>query len=431
MNEVERLLRKESAKLHFTEEDIRPLIHRVVNLHRFSTLETLSMIQASADWDILGLPLALRLHIQASLNPTPATFSESGDGGDVKRRRVEQNLKHNSAIAPVPQLPLDDTPFATKVYDKLPDGVLQMVYAYIPKAITCKVMLEDRSFQSALAKTQELACLATRDETIDYFWRCNRFLIGTSLPPKVCGVFWKASGITFEKRDETQMNWSMRELHVFTERFLARSSKHVSSVNLADIWLHGFFPSLGLYASRNCIEELNIDNPTCLYKKDIRDLTPLTGLVSLHSLSLQAHQMDLTPISYLKNLNYLSLGSHALADVSFLSSLVRLRNLTLGIATCASLLPLADLRELESFSVCFWRAVSRTRGPPIFEPLTAQDKENCNRAFQAMPATAHFDSNEAFTFSRDKLIEFRRFRNVMNRDSLWSSMELRPSNFAK
>jgi len=212
MNVVERLIREVSTALHLPEEEIQELIDRVLSLHRFNTLQSLSMIQASADWDIIGLPLALRLHIQARLaQPTlsEAPFSEINEAAsDVKRRRLD--APEATITDPTSLLTLEDTPFVTKMFTMLPEGVLQMVYGFITKEVSYKVMIQHGSFRKFIHAIRRYALIQSTDEAIEFFWRCNRAELCGKLPLSKSALFWKATGRTGEHCDaKLALHWQL------------------------------------------------------------------------------------------------------------------------------------------------------------------------------------------------------------------------------
>jgi Leucine-rich repeat (LRR) protein len=84
----------------------------------------------------------------------------------------------------------------------------------------------------------------------------------------------------------------------------------------------------------------------------VRDLSPLAGLVKLKELNLSLNPVeDLSPLSGLSQLTELSLGNVLAADVSPLSGLTRLTELSLGSEQIEDISPLASLTGLEELSL--------------------------------------------------------------------------------
>jgi len=78
------------------------------------------------------------------------------------------------------------------------------------------------------------------------------------------------------------------------------------------------------------------------------DLTPLSELINLTSLTLIASQVsDLTPISSLTNLETLWILESTISDISSISSLTNLETLQISRSTVSDLSPLSNLTNLE------------------------------------------------------------------------------------
>lgn len=88
-----------------------------------------------------------------------------------------------------------------------------------------------------------------------------------------------------------------------------------------------------------------------LYKNKITDISALSDLSNLISLDLERNQIaDITPLSGLTNLKSLELNSNLIADTSVLSSLIGLESLLLsrnGLTTIPKLTQLPNLKFLE------------------------------------------------------------------------------------
>ena len=80
----------------------------------------------------------------------------------------------------------------------------------------------------------------------------------------------------------------------------------------------------------------------------IADISPLSGLSNLWSLTLGGNQItDISPLSGLSNLRWLDLGDNQITDISPLSGLSNLQNLWLPVNQIADISPLAGLSNLQ------------------------------------------------------------------------------------
>jgi len=71
--------------------------------------------------------------------------------------------------------------FREKISSYLPDGVLQLVYSFLPTRVVYLVLIQHRSFRLFLSKVREYAELDSRDAAIEYTWLCNQAKIGECL----------------------------------------------------------------------------------------------------------------------------------------------------------------------------------------------------------------------------------------------------------
>ena len=86
----------------------------------------------------------------------------------------------------------------------------------------------------------------------------------------------------------------------------------------------------------------------------IADLTPLTGLTSLHTLSLSASEIsDVSPLASMTSLHVLSLGRNTISDVSPLAGLTGLANLDLQGNAISDVSSLAALTSLQALHLSF------------------------------------------------------------------------------
>ena len=82
-------------------------------------------------------------------------------------------------------------------------------------------------------------------------------------------------------------------------------------------------------------------------KGQISDLTPLSGLLNLHTLKLEVHQIvDISPLSKLKNLRELRLEGNSISDLTPLSGLLNLEIIALHNNQIVDISPLSKLKNL-------------------------------------------------------------------------------------
>ena len=81
----------------------------------------------------------------------------------------------------------------------------------------------------------------------------------------------------------------------------------------------------------------------------IQDISPLSGLVNLQTLSLSRNQIsDLTPLAELTNLQWISLNENQISDISPLAQLKSLSRLELRVNQISDISPLATLTNLNN-----------------------------------------------------------------------------------
>jgi internalin A len=89
-----------------------------------------------------------------------------------------------------------------------------------------------------------------------------------------------------------------------------------------------------------------------LYKNQITDLTPLSGLTNLTNLSLIGNQIaDITPLSALTNLRVLGLADNQITNITPLSGLTNLTKLYLSNNQITDITPLSGLTNLTKMSL--------------------------------------------------------------------------------
>jgi len=375
---------------------------------------------------------------------------EGGRQEQVREERYGDGRTLEELPAKRPRLDeasLENTPFVTKIYNILPEGVLQMVFAFITKEVTYKVMIQHRSFSRFLAKIKEYANLRSTDEAIDYYWWCNVAAIRSSLPLKQRAVCWAASGSIFEAPNHRKIKVGMTTLRCVSKRFLIHRkwlSPHANRSHFgepagrimfnADSREPGFkarwnwpripgpgietFRSIGLLASEQ------VDTSLAMYDTDtdLGNLVPLSTLLTLRALHVSPRSLDLTPISYLVNLRELVLGHKPVSDISFLKPLVNLTLLKLGISVGVDLSPISSSPKLKALVVCLWSGISKKRSRIAYISLTAEQIVIFNDAMKLIPKHAAVKSYYAVTpLFQD--IEYRRFRNTADTDDLWGARE--------
>ncbi|MDV2582739.1 leucine-rich repeat domain-containing protein [Alkalibacillus haloalkaliphilus] len=104
------------------------------------------------------------------------------------------------------------------------------------------------------------------------------------------------------------------------------------------------------------LENLNtlsvVNNPDSNESNYIDDISPLSELGHLTSLTIVGHQVnDLSPISNLEQLNSIVLNRNHIEDLSPLESLTNLRSITLDDNQINDLTPLSNLNSLENISL--------------------------------------------------------------------------------
>ncbi|MBT5987024.1 MAG: hypothetical protein HOG70_00510, partial [Elusimicrobiaceae bacterium] len=101
-----------------------------------------------------------------------------------------------------------------------------------------------------------------------------------------------------------------------------------------------------LYTDSKCTEEFN-EVELNLYDNQIKDLTPLAGLINLEKLILNYNQIeDLTPLAGLTNLEKLFSSNNQIKDLTPLDGLINLEKLILNYNQIEDLTPLAGLTNL-------------------------------------------------------------------------------------
>jgi len=317
----------------------------------------------------------------------------------VKRRRMDD-----------PATCLEDTPFAVKTYDMLPDGVLQMVYSFIPKEVTYKAMMQHRSFDLFLSKLMGYANLQSRDAAIDYYWSCDTRLIRNSISPSMAALFWAASGITCEAGDARNLRVSMGLLRVTAKKFLKlrpvlASHIHEKGVDL-EVQLRmtprfrPYFSAVGLFASTGVVEYLRAGNHK-MTVHDSQNLTPLSTLISLKTLFIWPHSMDMQPLSNLINLEFLDLGDQPMADISFLASLVNLNNLILGVKVNQDLTPILRLVKLEMLYIYIWNEYTNERGKTRLGNVPVEQVDRIAELLKGLPGLTKIKFYELQTTKKD------------------------------
>jgi len=262
---------------------------------------------------------------------------------------------------------VEEQPFVARMYDILPDGVLQMVYAFLPKRATYLVMIQDRSLTVFLSKLKEYAKLGSTDEAIEFFWIHNTRLVGAAFLQKTSALFWASSGRSAGEKNLKKLKTSLNALRLAAKKYLALRRELLGKVDnsrgqlilsgkkeMGDFKIAEYFPVVGLLASSGKLVDLTIREqlyPWCFHG----EIYALSYLTSLIRLDFQPNLDDLQPIATHVNLQYLNLSDRQVKDCQFLSSLVQLKYLRFGMNLGTDLNSLASLKNLRTLFLTVWK----------------------------------------------------------------------------
>jgi len=261
--------------------------------------------------------------------------------------------------------------------EDLPGAVQSLVFSFLSPDVTCRAMIQDRSFNSFLHKIQSFGLLESRDAATDFFVRGDREDIEACLSPVLIESFWLRllSPLDNPKREDAIRGMQcVRDVALTFLNSRRELSAHITGRELMFPRLgyslidSRLYKTIGLLASRIVsldlvrMERLDLSplstlvnlNCLCLTKTKVDDLKPLSKLVGLLRLYLDRTDVeDITPLSSLINLWVLFLGSTRTADVRPLAGLKDLRHLRLNDTLVRDVSPLVNLRNLRMLDLDF------------------------------------------------------------------------------